>query len=393
MKKLIKLTSIVFALLCLFVLGSCKSEDKLYVAVSPDAAPYQFIDETKRGQEQYAGAEIELAKYIANELNMTLVLKGMGTTEVLSALSNGEVDLAINQITFSTSRKYKYSISEESYHIVNGKEVYVFAQLEDVELIEKVNNVIAKVNSEGLFDKWMQEAKTLYTQLGDKAVEKDMTVVLNLFQKIGKIFTNYFGEFMKGLGITIALSLVSVIFAALLGALLCLMNISNFKILKVIATTYIEIIRGIPLLLQLTVIFLLMPAGMPKFVTCVVALVINSGAYQAEIFRAGIQAVDNGQMEAARSLGMSYPQAMIKVILPQAIKNILPSLANEFVALIKETSLASTFYVGDLMTVKTVITAVTYDALTPYIIIAIIYFIITFSLSKLIKYIEKKVAY
>ena len=393
MKKLIKLTSIVFALLCLFVLGSCKNEDKLYVAVSPDAAPYQFIDETKNGQEQYVGAEIELARYIAEQLGKKLVLKGMGSTEVLSALSNEEVDLALNQITYSSSRKFKYSISEESYHVVDGKEVYVFGQLDDTKLMSEVNNVVAKVNAEGLFDKWLEEAKTLYNSLGDNAVEKDMTVVLNLFQKIGKMFVNYFGEFMKGLGVTLALSLISVIFAALLGAILCLMNISNVKILKAIATTYIEIIRGIPLLLQLTVIFLLMPAGMPKFITCVVALVINSGAYQAEIFRAGIQAVDNGQMEAARSLGMSYSQAMVKVILPQAIKNILPSLANEFVALIKETSLASTFYVGDLMTVKTVITAVTYDALTPYIIIAIIYFIITFSLSKIIKYVEKKVAY
>ena len=130
---------------------------------------------------------------------------------------------------------------------------------------------------------------------------------------------------------------------------------------------------------------------MPKFITCVVALVINSVAYQAEIFRSGIQSVDKGQMEAARSLGLSYPKTMVKVILPQAIKNILPSLANEFVALIKETSLASTFFVGDLMTVKTIITSATYDALTPYVIIAVIYFIITFSLSKLIRYAEKKV--
>ena len=95
-----------------------------------------------------------------------------------------------------------------------------------------------------------------------------------------------------------------------------------------------------------------MPTGTSKFITCSIALVINSSAYQAEIFRSGIQSIDKGQMEAARSLGMSYWQAMFKIIIPQAIRNVLPSLANEFVVLIKETSIASTFYVGDLMTVK-----------------------------------------
>ena len=210
--------------------------------------------------------------------------------------------------------------------------------------------------------------------------------------KAWNMFIDYFGEFMSGLGITLLLSLFGVVFAAVLGMLLCLMNISKSKILNTISKVYIELIRGIPLLLQLTVIFIVMPRGSSKFLTCVIALVLNSAAYQAEIFRSGIQAVDKGQMEAARSLGMSYPKAMLKVILPQAVKNILPSLANEFVVLIKETSLASTFYVGDLMTVKSVITATTYDALTPYIIIAAIYFVLTFSLSKIIAYFEKRMA-
>ena len=210
--------------------------------------------------------------------------------------------------------------------------------------------------------------------------------------KAWNMFIDYFGEFMSGLGITLLLSLFGVVFAAVLGMLLCLMNISKSKILNTISKVYIELIRGIPLLLQLTVIFIVMPRGTSKFLTCVIALVLNSAAYQAEIFRSGIQAVDKGQMEAARSLGMSYPKAMLKVILPQAVKNILPSLANEFVVLIKETSLASTFYVGDLMTVKSVITATTYDALTPYIIIAAIYFVLTFSLSKIIAYFEKRMA-
>ena len=212
------------------------------------------------------------------------------------------------------------------------------------------------------------------------------------FKKALDMFIQYFPQFASGLGITLALSAVGVIFAAILGVVLCLMNISKYKVLNAISSTYIEVIRGIPLLLQLGVLFVVMPTGTSKFITCSIALVINSGAYQAEIFRSGIQSIDKGQMEAARSLGMSYWQAMFKIILPQAIRNILPSLANEFVVLIKETSIASTFYVGDLMTTKQNITTLTYDALTPFFIVAVIYFIVTFSLSKLIRTLEKKVA-
>ena len=207
-----------------------------------------------------------------------------------------------------------------------------------------------------------------------------------------EMFIKYFPQFASGLGITLALSAVGVILAAILGVLLCLMNLSKFKVLRAISTAYIEVIRGIPLLLQLGVLFVLMPTGTSKFITCSIALIINSGAYQAEIFRSGIQSIDKGQMEAARSLGMSYWQAMFKIILPQAIRNILPSLANEFVVLIKETSIASTFYVGDLMNVKQNISTLTYDSLTPFFIVAVIYFIVTFSLSKLIRTLEKKVA-
>ena len=212
------------------------------------------------------------------------------------------------------------------------------------------------------------------------------------FKKALDMFIQYFPQFASGLGITLALSAVGVLFAAILGVVLCLMNISKYKVLNAISSTYIEVIRGIPLLLQLGVLFVVMPTGTSKFITCSIALIINSGAYQAEIFRSGIQSIDKGQMEAARSLGMSYWQAMFKIILPQAIRNILPSLANEFVVLIKETSIASTFYVGDLMTTKQNITTLTYDALTPFFIVAVIYFIVTFSLSKLIRTLEKKVA-
>ena len=127
-------------------------------------------------------------------------------------------------------------------------------------------------------------------------------------------------------------------------------------------------------------------------VSVIIALVINSSAYVAEIIRSGIQSVDKGQREAAKSLGMSNVHKMTKIIIPQAIKNILPALGNEFVMMIKETSLASTFYIGELMTVNSVIKSATYKSIEPLVIVGLIYFIVTYSLSKLIKYMEGKLS-
>ena len=127
-------------------------------------------------------------------------------------------------------------------------------------------------------------------------------------------------------------------------------------------------------------------------VSVISALVINSSAYVAEIIRSGIQSVDKGQREAAKSLGMSNVHMMTKIIIPQAIKNILPALGNEFVMMIKETSLASTFYIGELMTVNSVIKSATYKSIEPLVIVGLIYFIVTYTLSKLIKFMEGKLS-
>ena len=124
----------------------------------------------------------------------------------------------------------------------------------------------------------------------------------------------------------------------------------------------------------------------------IIALIINSSAYVSEIIRGGILSVDKGQWEAAKSLGMSNHNMMLKIIFPQAIKNILPSLGNEFVMMVKETSLASTFYVGELMSVNNVLKATTYRAIEPLVIVGFIYFVVTYSLSKLIKYMERRMS-
>lgn len=164
------------------------------------------------------------------------------------------------------------------------------------------------------------------------------------------------------------------------------------------ASAYIEVIRGVPLLLQLLLIYAIMPRiEIGKFlnteiIAAVLALFLNSGAYVAEIFRSGIQAVDKGQMEAGRALGLTKWMTMKKIIIPQAIKNVLPSIGNELIMVIKETSLASTVDagIGELMSVKKQITASSFINIPPFIVIAIMYFVVTFSLSKVVRYIERR---
>ena len=217
-----------------------------------------------------------------------------------------------------------------------------------------------------------------------------------VFQNIIKLLTKYWDVFLiKGVSITLALSAITVFFGAILGSLLALMKMSPLKLLRFLVTAFVEVIRGTPMLLQLYVGYFIVPLlvpslGLGTFASISVALVINSAAYVSEIIRSGIQAVDPGQGEAARSLGLSKAQTMSKVILPQAVKNILPALGNEFVTIIKETSLASTFFVGDLMTSYLIVKGATYLAFESLIIVGVIYFVLTFSLSKLIGVYERR---
>ena len=216
-----------------------------------------------------------------------------------------------------------------------------------------------------------------------------------MLANIERLLVKYGMNFVNGLGTTLLLALVSVSVGCLIGALVAIMRLSKSKVLGGIATVYTEIIRDTPLLLQLYFFYFLLPDLMPalklsKFTCIAIALIFNSGAYMSEIFRSGIQSIDRGQTEAARSLGLSASQTMTRIVLPQAFKNVLPAMCNEFVAITKETSLASTFYVGDLMTQYQTISGKTYLVLEPLIIIGVIYFVVTFTMSKFVALLEKK---
>ena len=210
-----------------------------------------------------------------------------------------------------------------------------------------------------------------------------------------KILEKYGMVFVQGLGGTLWISLITVLFGTLLGTLIALMKLSRVKLLQWIVDIYVEIIRGTPVLLQLYFFWIGLPRLLPMFelsdTECVVvALIFNASAYIAEVIRAGIQAVDPGQTEAAKSLGMSDSHTMTRIILPQAIKNILPALCNEFISMIKQTSLASVFFVNELTTSFKIVQSATFLAIPPLIISGMIYLILNWSLSRLIGLLERR---
>ena len=215
-------------------------------------------------------------------------------------------------------------------------------------------------------------------------------------QNIVKLTIKYWDKFLiTGLGYTLSLAAITVAVGAVLGALIALLRMSKFPPFRWISTIYTELIRGTPMLLQLYLFYFALPQLIPflnrkQYLCVAIALICNSAAYVSEIIRSGIQAVDIGQTEAARSLGMSQKLTMTQIILPQAIKNILPALGNEFIMIIKDTSLASTFFIGDLMTQVLLIKGTTYLTMEPLIMVAVVYFVVTFVLTKLLGVFERR---
>lgn len=217
-----------------------------------------------------------------------------------------------------------------------------------------------------------------------------------MLNNLSGIWEKYSYVYFEGLLGTIRLASMTVLFATLLGGIVALMKMSKIRPLEVITQAYIGIIRGTPILLQLYFFRLLLPKVLPGEVSdgfCIlVALIINASSYIAEIIRAGIQAVDRGQLEAGMSLGMSKKSTFKKVILPQATKNILPALGNEYIAAVKETSLASVFFVSELTTSYKTVQSATFLSIPSLAIAGLIYLFITSLLNRLIGLQEKKMA-
>lgn len=199
------------------------------------------------------------------------------------------------------------------------------------------------------------------------------------------------GPLLRGLWMTIKISLISGVIAFFIGALLALMKISKVQVFRDIATVYIEVIRGTPLLVQIFIFYFIIATifEIDSFYAGAISLAIFYGAYIAEVLRGAIQSIDKGQQEAALSLGMNYFQTMTLIIIPQALKRSLPSLTGEMIALIKDSSLVSVISITDLTKVGREMVANTFSPFETWIVVAIMYFSITFSLSLLAHKLER----
>ena len=221
-------------------------------------------------------------------------------------------------------------------------------------------------------------------------------------EKFANILNTYSGMLLESLGQTMLLTLLSLIFAFIIGLIFGLMNVSKKRVLNFIGTVYVDAVRGVPLIVLAYFIYFGIPAGvkaigftdfrLPALQAGTIALSMNAGAYMAEIFRAGIQSVDKGQMEAARSLGLGYGKAMQKVVLPQAIRTMVPSIINQFIISLKDTSILSVIGFPELTKAGNIIAGNTFAVLQVWAIIAIMYMVVITVLSKIAKRIERRLS-
>ncbi|HEI7231783.1 TPA: ABC transporter permease subunit [Staphylococcus aureus] len=295
--------------------------------------------------------------------------------DVILALKSGKVEGVVVEKPVAEAylkQNPKLGISNVKFN-EEEKDTVIAVPKDSPKLLSQINKTIKEVKDKGLIDKYMTNAA-------------------NAMNDDSGFISKYGSFFLKGIKITILISLIGVALGSILGAFVALMKLSKIKIISWIASIYIEILRGTPMLVQVFIVFFGITAALGLDISALVcgtiALFINSSAYIAEIIRAGINAVDKGQMEAARSLGLNYRQTMKSVIMPQAIKNILPALGNEFVTLIKESSIVSTIGVGEIMFNAQVVQGISFDPFTPLLVAAALYFVLTFVLTRIMNMIE-----
>ena len=217
-----------------------------------------------------------------------------------------------------------------------------------------------------------------------------------------QIFSTYGQLLLTAMGQTLLLALCGLFFGCILGIIFGLSSVVDNKISKTISVIYVNLIRGVPMIVLAFFVFYGVPYGIRTFFGMkytltslqagTICLALNCGAYMSEIIRAGIQSIDPGQMEAARSLGLSYWRSMFRVVLPQAIKNILPTLGNEFIVLVKDTSIVSFIAVVDITKAFRQIGDANYSYIIPYLMLALVYLVVVILFTLLIKLMERRLA-
>lgn len=315
----------------------------------------------------------------------TARLKGMeNVNDLILALKSGKIDA----IPMDTAVAQAYASHNTGLKIIDAKMKGVSSNNNVAfakgakGLVAAANKTIKNVTSHNLYiKKYVPEAAK---HLADN---KHTSSAVSMWQ--------YKGFFISGIEYTMIISVVSVFFGIISGVIFALMRLSHNWLLHAIAVCYIEFIRGTPQLVQIMFIYFGLGTivNVPALTSGIIAISINSGAYVAEIIRGGINSISDGQSEAALSLGLSKHQSMKYIVLPQAFKNIWPALGNELVTLIKDSSLASVIGVGELMYQMRAVQADTYQGVAPIAVIMVIYFVITFTISRIMKHLEGKISH
>lgn len=326
-----------------------RSSGTLTMATNAYFPPYEFYENGK-----VVGIDADMAQALADKLGKKLVIEDMEFDSIITAVQSGKADIGVAGMTVTPDRLKNIDFSV-SY--TTSKQVIV---VRDNEAIAKNSSLIERFKSDFIED--------------------------NRYQYI-----------LTGLKNTLIIAVCAALIGIIIGFLVAVVRSShdktgNMKILNFICNIYLTVIRGTPAMVQLLIIYYIIfgSVNINKLIVAIFAFGINSGAYVAEIFRSGIMSIDAGQFEAARSLGLNYRQTMIKVILPQAFKNVLPALANEFIVLLKETSISGYIGLNDLTRGGDIIRSITYDALLPLFGVALVYLALVVILSALVKKLERR---
>lgn len=316
-------------------------------------------------------------------------------TDAIVALNNGGADAVVIDKNpaenFVANNGDKLKLIEDD---TSTEEYAIAVKKGDAELLGKINSGLQKIKKDGTFDKlvaqYIEDNTNTEKETSDNVVQEFINNLKYVF-----VDTNGYQLMAKGLGVTIGISACAGVLGIILGFILALMKLTETRkkrktVLSRIAGAYIDIIRGTPSMVQLLIMFMVIFRSRYAVVAAILSFGMNSGAYVAENIRAGILAVDVGQMEGGRSLGFTYGETMRYIVLPQAIKNVIPALGNEMITLVKETSIVGYVAIVDLTKAGDFIVSRTYQAFLPLIAVAIVYYILVKIMTKILAVIERR---
>lgn len=324
-----------------------RNNGTLIIGTNAEFPPYEYYENN-----QITGIDIDIMHAICDELGMELKVEDMAFDSIIAAVFSGKVNVGASGFTVTEERKKNVSFSEP--YIVSKQVI----------IVKNDNNVISGSLKKKLYDNFIKDNRYMYI--------------------------------VKGLGNTLIITLFAVIIGAILGFLIAIVRTNHdrnggLSILNAVCKVYLTVIRGTPVMIQLLIIYyVILASATNKIMVAAIAFGLNSAAYVAEIVRSGIMSVETRQFEAGRSLGLNYQQTMQCIIMPQAIKNILPALLNEVISLLKETSISGYIGLMDLTKGGDIIRSNTYEAFLPLIAVAIIYLVLVMLLSHGVSKLERR---